>query len=239
VKHTVPDGWVPRVVLVAEKDDYRTDPPGQGSALPHGDIAPTKTFRSSRNRAGAPAPDPTRPAGVHAESRGPGITWAKPNSPEARRRAIWHPPASSAEASRRRSSTNTRKNTSAPLANLITLGARDYVSLCDFYRNLGWPIAGVLCAVHQSPCAVAGMRHSDEMRRGGGEVGERRRRDLWLTGRGRDACAACTPHIRAMNVRHAARIIGRRRGRWRATRRGCRRGCGPPMRQGRLPRSRR
>jgi predicted lactoylglutathione lyase len=29
--------------------------------------------------------------------------------------------------------------TSAPLANLITLGARDFVSLRDFYRNLGWP----------------------------------------------------------------------------------------------------
>jgi hypothetical protein len=27
--------------------------------------------------------------------------------------------------------------TSAPLANLITLGARDFVSLRDFYRNLG------------------------------------------------------------------------------------------------------
>ena len=30
-------------------------------------------------------------------------------------------------------------NTSAPLANLITLGARDFVSLRDFYRRLGWP----------------------------------------------------------------------------------------------------
>jgi uncharacterized protein len=30
-------------------------------------------------------------------------------------------------------------NTSAPLANLITLGARDFSSLRDFYRNLGWP----------------------------------------------------------------------------------------------------
>jgi hypothetical protein len=39
VKHTVPNGRGPRVVLVAEKDDYRTDPPGQGSSLPHGDIA--------------------------------------------------------------------------------------------------------------------------------------------------------------------------------------------------------
>jgi uncharacterized protein len=29
--------------------------------------------------------------------------------------------------------------TSAPLANLITLGARDFSSLRDFYRNLGWP----------------------------------------------------------------------------------------------------
>jgi hypothetical protein len=30
-------------------------------------------------------------------------------------------------------------NISAPLANLITLGARDFSSLRDFYRNLGWP----------------------------------------------------------------------------------------------------
>jgi uncharacterized protein len=30
-------------------------------------------------------------------------------------------------------------NTSAPLANLITLGARDFSSLRDFYRSLGWP----------------------------------------------------------------------------------------------------
>lgn len=29
--------------------------------------------------------------------------------------------------------------TSAPLANLITLGARDFVSVRDFYCNLGWP----------------------------------------------------------------------------------------------------
>jgi uncharacterized protein len=29
--------------------------------------------------------------------------------------------------------------TSVPLANLITLGARDFSSLRDFYRNLGWP----------------------------------------------------------------------------------------------------
>ena len=29
--------------------------------------------------------------------------------------------------------------TSAPLANLITFGARDFSSLRDFYRNLGWP----------------------------------------------------------------------------------------------------
>ena len=28
---------------------------------------------------------------------------------------------------------------STPLANLITLGARDFSSLRDFYRNLGWP----------------------------------------------------------------------------------------------------
>jgi hypothetical protein len=28
--------------------------------------------------------------------------------------------------------------TSAPLANLVTLGARDFVSLRDFYRNLAW-----------------------------------------------------------------------------------------------------
>src|SRR5947208_7613457 len=26
-----------------------------------------------------------------------------------------------------------------PLANLITLGARDFVALRDFYRRLGWP----------------------------------------------------------------------------------------------------
>jgi catechol 2,3-dioxygenase-like lactoylglutathione lyase family enzyme len=30
-------------------------------------------------------------------------------------------------------------NTSAPLANLITLGARDLPALRDFYRTLGWP----------------------------------------------------------------------------------------------------
>jgi hypothetical protein len=29
--------------------------------------------------------------------------------------------------------------TSAPLANLITLGALDFSSLRDFYRNVGWP----------------------------------------------------------------------------------------------------
>jgi hypothetical protein len=84
LKHTVPNGQGPRVVLVVEMDDHRTDPPGQGSPLPHGDIAPTKTFRSSRNRAAASAPDPARPAVVYAESRGQGITWAKPSSPEAR-----------------------------------------------------------------------------------------------------------------------------------------------------------
>ncbi|MFI5613434.1 VOC family protein [Amycolatopsis sp. NPDC051903] len=30
-------------------------------------------------------------------------------------------------------------DTSAPLANLITLGARDLPALRDFYRGLGWP----------------------------------------------------------------------------------------------------
>lgn len=30
-------------------------------------------------------------------------------------------------------------NASAPLANLITLGARDLPTLRDFYRALGWP----------------------------------------------------------------------------------------------------
>ena len=30
-------------------------------------------------------------------------------------------------------------NASAPLANLITLGARDIPTLRDFYRSLGWP----------------------------------------------------------------------------------------------------
>ena len=30
-------------------------------------------------------------------------------------------------------------NASAPLANLITLGARDLPRLRDFYRALGWP----------------------------------------------------------------------------------------------------
>jgi hypothetical protein len=34
---------------------------------------------------------------------------------------------------------NSAMNKSAPLANLITLGARDFSSLRDFYRNLGWP----------------------------------------------------------------------------------------------------
>jgi hypothetical protein len=103
VKHTVPNGQGSRVVLVVEMDGHRTDPPGQGSPLPHGDIAPTKTFRSSRNRAAASAPDPARPAVVYAESRGQGITWAKPSSPEARSRGIWHP--TIGEASRPRSST--------------------------------------------------------------------------------------------------------------------------------------
>jgi len=30
-------------------------------------------------------------------------------------------------------------NASAPLANLITVGARDIPTLRDFYRSLGWP----------------------------------------------------------------------------------------------------
>ena len=55
----------------------------------------------------------------------------------------------------------------APLANLITLGARDLPALRDFYRALGWPqvmdgedfvafeLRGIVLALFPSPTSPA------------------------------------------------------------------------------------